>query len=182
LAVDEADRLPHRAARTGWLVTVAVALLPLVPAHLPVTPREPVPVFFTSGDWRRYVTGDRSVLSADMSVWYGGVTAMRWDNATGLGYRMVGGYFLGPDDTGRGRYGAQDRPTGALLGGVAYHGGIPVIGPAERDQARADFELWHAVIIVLAADAPYHDDLKATLEQLVGTGQAVDDVWLWDLR
>jgi hypothetical protein len=181
LAVDDALGRDRR-ARVAWLVAVTAALLPLVPARLPVERTPTVPAFFTSGDWRRYVSADRSVLSADTSVWYGGITAMRWDNATGQGYRMVGGYFLGPDATGKGRYGAPDRPTSALLGGVGYYGGVPGIGPAEQDQARADVRFWRAAIVVLAADAPHHDDLQATLDQLFGAGQPVDDVWLWDLR
>jgi len=107
---------------------------------------------------------------------------MHWDSATAQGYRMVGGYFLGPDEQGKGRYGAPDRPTSALLGSVAYYGGVPPIAQTEQDQARADIRFWRTAIIVLAPDAPHHDDLKATLDELVGPGQAVDDVWLWDVR
>ena len=147
-----------------------------------MAPTAPVPAFFSGGDWRRYVSRDQSVLSADTSVWFGGVSAMHWDNATGHGYRMVGGYFLGPDGDGKGRYGPQERPTAALLGGIAYNGAVPVIGPAQQAQARADVQYWHAAIVVLAADAPHHDDLKATLDQLYEPGQQVDDVWLWDVR
>jgi hypothetical protein len=181
LARSVQEALRHRYG-AGWLVLLAAALLPLVPVRLPVAATAPVPAFFTSGDWRHYVSGDGSVLSADTSVWFGGITAMHWDNATGQGYPMVGGYFLGPDADGKGRYGAQERPTAGLLTSVAYDGGVPGIGPAERAQARADLRFWHTAIIVLAADAPHHDDLAATLDQLVGPGRQVDDVLLWDLR
>ena len=181
-AVDAALGHGRRYPAAVWLVAVTAALLPLVPARLPVTPAPAVPAFFTSGGWRHYVTGDQAVLSADTSVWFGGITAMRWDNATGQGYRMVGGYFLGPDETGKGRYGAPDRPTSSLLDRVGYYGGVPEIGPAERDRARADVRYWHVAIVVLAVDAPHHDDLQATLDQLFGPGQPVDDVRLWDVR
>jgi hypothetical protein len=147
-----------------------------------VEPVPAVPVFFSSGDWRHYVTADQTVLSADTSVWNGGITAMRWANATGQGYRTEGGYFLGPDEVGKGRYGAPDRPTSALLGSVAWYGGVPAIGPTEQEKARVDARFWHLAIVVLAADAPHHDDLQATLDQLFGAGQPVDDVWVWDLR
>jgi dolichyl-phosphate beta-glucosyltransferase len=165
-----------------WLAVLAVALVPILPARLPVTPRPPVPVFFTSGAWRGYVSGDRSVVSADTTVWYGGITAMRWDNTTRHGYRMVGGYFLGPDETGRGTYGAQARPTASLLSGVAYNGGVATVGPAERAQAIVDVRYWRAAIVVLAPDAPHGDDLHATLDELFGPGTRVADVWLWDVR
>jgi len=165
-----------------WVVALAAALLPLFPARLPVTPRPPVPAFFTSGAWRGYVSGDRAVLSADTTVWYGGITAMRWGNATRHGYRVVGGYFLGPDDTGRGGYGARARPTASLLSGIAYNGGVATVGPAERAQAIEDVRYWRAAVVVLAPDAPHADELHATLDALFGPGQQVADVWLWDVR
>jgi hypothetical protein len=107
---------------------------------------------------------------------------MRWDNATGDGYRMVGGYFLGPDGSGKGVYGAVPLPTAALLGGIAGGGGVPAIGPAERDQARADLGTWRAGAVVLAPDAPHHDELRATLEQLLGPARETGGVLLWEVR
>ncbi len=169
-------RLPYRAA---WLVGLVAVLVPLLPVPVPAQARPPTPEFFTSGAWRQYVTGDRSVVSADTTVWFGGVTAMRWDNATGDGYRMVGGYFLGPDWTGKGVYGPVPLPTAALLADIAVAGGVPAIGPAEREQARADLGTWRAGVVVLAPDAPHHDDLRAALEQLVGPAQEVGGVLLW---
>jgi hypothetical protein len=165
-----------------WLAALAMALLPLLPARLPVTPRPAVPAFFTSGAWRSYVSGDRAVLSADTTVWYGGITAMRWGTATSQGYRVVGGYFLGPDATGRGQYGAQPRPTASLLSGIAFNGGVANVGPDERAQAAADIRYWRAAIVVLAPDAPHADELHATLDALFGPGRQVADVWLWDVR
>jgi hypothetical protein len=167
---------------TAWLAGLALVLLALLPVPVPVQPHPAVPEFFTSGAWRQYVDGDRSVLSADPTVWYGSITAMRWDNATGHGYRMVGGYFLGPDATGKGAYGTVPLPTAALLAGVAWSGGAPAIGPAEREQARADLRTWKAALIVLAPDAPHHDELRAVVDQLVGPGQEAGGVVLWDVR
>ena len=165
-----------------WLVGLAVVLLPLLPVPIPVQARPPVPVFFTGGTWRNYVTGDQAIVSADLTVWYGGITAMRWDTATGQGYRMVGGYFLGPDASGKGGYGTVNLPTANLLGGVAGNGGTPAIGSAEIAQARTDVRTWKASIIVLAPDAPHRDDLRLTLTALFGPGQEVSDVVLWDVR
>jgi hypothetical protein len=166
----------------AWLVGLALALLPLVPVPVPVQGRPAVPVFFSSGAWRAYVRADQSVLSADTSVWFGGITAMRWNNATRHGFRTVGGYFLGPDQSGKGAYGTPPLPTAALLGGVAANGGVPAIGPAETAQARVDVRAWNAAVVVLAPDAPHHDDLQATATALFGPGQPVADVWLWDVR
>jgi hypothetical protein len=176
LSVDEARR--HRYG-VAWLVLVAAVLVPLVPVRLPVAQTAPVPVFFSSGDWRRYLPPGKSLVSADTTVWYGGVTAMHWDVATGQGYPMVGGYFLGPDATGKGQYGAVNPPTADLLYNIVYNGGVPPIGDAERAQARTDVAYWKAGLIVLAPDTPHHDELRATLEALFGPGRSADDVVLW---
>jgi len=176
LLLDEALKRRYAAIAVAL---VAAALVPLVPVPLPVAATAPVPAFFASGDWKKYVPEGRSVVSADTTVWFGGVTAMHWDDATGQGYPMVGGYFLGPDPTGKGQYGTQDRLTAAMLGNIVYNGGVPAIGDTERAQARADVGYWRAAIVVLAADAPHHDELQATLEQLFGPGEPADDVLLW---
>jgi hypothetical protein len=45
--------------------------------------------------------------------------------------------------------------------------------------ARADLAFWGASCVVLADDAPHHDDLLATLVALFGPGTRVADVWTW---
>ena len=116
------DRIRGR-LRYGWTLVLAAALLPIAPTPVPVQRAVPVPAFFTSGQWRQYVHDDQSVLSGDPSVWNGSFTAMDWDDATGQEYRMVGGYFLGPDKQGKGAYGAPIRPTVELLTAIVYYGG-----------------------------------------------------------
>ncbi len=168
--------------RYGWVggLALALALVPVIPRQLPVAPRPGVPVFFTGGDWRTYLRGDRSVLSAD-TTWDGNITAMNWDNATGQGYRAVGGYFLGPDWSGKGSYGPQTRPTAGLLAGIGYNGGVPRIGGEQREQLRQDVRFWDAGLIVLGPGAPHAGDLRTALDQLVGPGRRVDDVTIWDV-
>ncbi len=165
----------------AWLAVLAGVLIPIAPVPLPVIGRPAVPAFFTSGHWQRYVTGDESVLSADTLASHGAVQ-MSWDNATMQGYRMVGGYFVGPDQSGAGQVGPVPRPTAALLTGVALSGRQTDIGAAERAQLAADVRFWHAAIIVLAPGAPNPDALRGTLDRLVGPGLRVDDVWVWDVH
>jgi hypothetical protein len=180
LALDEVLSQPAFAVRLVGVLVIAAALVPVVPRRLPVAPRPPVPAFITSGDWRPYLTGDRSLLSAD-TTWFGYINAMVWDDAARHGYRMVGGYFLGPDAQGRGSYGPQQRPTASLLAGVAYNGGMPEVHDRQLAEARADVRFWDAGLVVLADDAPHPDDLRAVLDQLFGPGRRVDDVWLWQV-
>jgi hypothetical protein len=171
-----------RPVRYGWLLLLAAALIAIAPRPLPVQPRAAVPAFFASGDWRPYVPPGTSVLSADVSVWYGGIFGMHWGNAAGQDYRVVGGYFLGPDWTGRGTYGGQGRPTSDLLGGVLGGGQVPAIGDDQRRQAVEDIRYWDAAIVVLAPGTANADALHQALNGLFGPGRQVDDVWLWDTR
>jgi hypothetical protein len=169
-------------ARYAWVAALVAVLLPIAPRPLPVVSRPPVPAFFTSGAWHRFVRADQAVLNADATVWNGGIDAMHWDTATRQGYLAVGGYFLGPDASGRGTYGPAGRPTSDLLGNVALGGGVPQIGDVQRANLVADARYWHLAIIVLAPGAPHGQDLYTTLGQLVGPGRRVDDVWIWDVR
>jgi len=177
-AVDELMRQPSPMLRLVGFLALGVALAPVVPRQLPVHQRASVPSFIASGDWRRYLPDDRSLLDAD-TTWNGNIEAMMWDNVAGHRYRAVGGYFLGPDESGKGSYGPVGRPTASLLAGVGYDGGTPAIGDEQRAQAQEDVRFWQAGLVVLYDGAPHRDELHTTLDQLLGTGERVDDVWLW---
>ena len=169
--------------RYGWTLVLVAALLPIAPTPVLVQRAVPVPAFFTSGQWRQYVHDDQSVLSGDASLWRGSVTAMDWDDATGQGYRMVRGYFLGPDEQGKGAYGAPIRPTVELLTAIAHYGGNRKITDAQRAAFRADLRDWHTAIVVLSPDAPHHDELRYALNQLTGQpARQVPGALLWDVR
>ena len=169
--------------RYGWALAAAAVLLPIAPTPLLAARAEPVPAFFTTGQWRQYVHGDQSVLSADSRIWTGAFTAMDWDDATGQQYRVAGGYFLGPDQHGKGVFDAPARPTTALLTNIAYYGGNRSITSAQRAAFRADLRYWHTAIVVLGPDTPHHDQLRYALNQLTGhPARQVAGVLLWDVR
>ena len=169
--------------RYGWTLVLVAALLPIAPTPVLVQRAVPVPAFFTSGQWRQYVHDDQSVLSGNASVWNGSLTAMGWDDATGQEYRMVGGYFLGPDEHGKGAYGAPIRPTVALLTDIVHYGGNRQITDAQRAAFRADLRYWHTAIVVLTPNAPHHDELRYALNQLTGQpARQVQGALLWDVR
>ena len=169
--------------RYGWALVLVAVLLPIAPTPLLAARAEPVPAFFTSGQWRHYVHGDQSVLSADTRNWPGAFTAMDWDDATGQGYRMVGGYFLGPGKHGRGVFDAPARPTTALLTDIVYYGGNRSITSAQRAAFRADLRYWHTAIVVLGPYTPHHDQLQQALDQLTGqSAQQIQGALLWDVQ
>ncbi|HEX6500551.1 MAG TPA: DUF2079 domain-containing protein [Micromonosporaceae bacterium] len=183
------DRLPPlpRSTRRGWLLALAVALLPLVPVPLATTPRAPVPVFISSGDWRRYLPAGTALASVPPAS-DRNPDGQRWQAAARFGFAIPAGFFLGPGGPdGRGRIGPVPRPTAALLTDVAAHGGEPVITEGDRARARADLAYWHAGLVVLSDGGPgsrwtpHHDELLRTVTALLGPGRRVDDVWLWQV-
>jgi hypothetical protein len=168
--------------RYGWAVVLVAALLPIAPTPVLAGPAPAVPGFFTSGRWATYVPAGQSVLSGNPSGGSASFTAMRWDNATGQGYRMVGGYFLVPDENGRGAYGVPGRPTSVLLTDIVRFGGTRQITAAQRAAFRADVRYWRTAIVVLSPYAPHHDELRSALNQLTGEpARQVQGVLLWDV-
>ena len=168
--------------RYGWTAVLVAALLPIAPTPVPATRALPVPAFFTSGQWRHYVDDDQSVFVVDAVFWTGSFATMGWDNATGQEYRMVGGYFLGPHEDGRGDYGPALRPTAELLINIVDYGASTRITAAQRAAFRADERYWDAAIVVLGPDAPHHDQLRYVIDQLTGQpARQVPGALLWDV-
>ena len=182
-SVRAAATAPGAWLRYGWMLVLAAALLPIAPTPVPAGPAAPVPAFFTSGQWHQYVHGDQSVYVVDSVFWIGSFTTMDWDNATGQGYRMVGGYFLGPFPGSSGNYGPPLRPTSELLINIVQYGASTRITAAQRAAFRADVRYWHAAIVVLSPAAPDYDQLRNVLDQLTGhRPRQVPGALLWDVR
>ncbi|NLU84779.1 glycosyl transferase [Rhodococcus sp. HNM0569] len=161
-----------------WTVGVVGALLPLVPTPLPVADRAPAPAFFANGTWREYVD-DGAVVTVPLPS-PDDATALRWQTEQHLGFRLAGGYFVGPGRDGAGKYGPVDRPTALLLADVARTGKVPQLDADARARARADLAFWHADVLVLPPSL-HSDGLRQTVTDLVGAAPSyVDDVWVWD--
>jgi hypothetical protein len=163
----------------GCLALVAV-LLPLVPAGpLGTTPRPPVPRFISSGDWRQYVAEGRTLVPVPLDSPH----AIRWGPAADFGFAVPQGYFIGPTSATdrRGRWGAPLRPTSVTLDRIVKgrHGGTATA--VERRRAVADARFWQADAFVLES-GPREQALRQWLDGCFGSGQQVDDVWVWDVR
>jgi hypothetical protein len=182
------DTVVHRSPRRlGPIIAVGVvALVPILPLPVPTVPRAPLPLFFTSGDWRGYVVPGRSVMPVPPAT----ATApdgQRWQTATNFAFAIPGGYFLGPGRDGHSTIGAVPRATDAILDGVAATGVVPTITDTDRTQARADLAFWDTGVIVLPDESigsgddwsANHDALYQVCDELFGPGRRVDDVWLW---
>ncbi|MEG3632315.1 hypothetical protein [Micromonospora palythoicola] len=178
LAVDRALRGTGRVRRLA-LVTVAVAVLPLIPAPLPTAHRPPVPEFITAGHWRTCVEPGGVLVPVPLATpkqpW-----PMRWATAADAEFSMPQGFFIGPHGRGgSAAMGVAPRPTSALLAEVARSGLRPVVGDEQRRRAATDVEHWDASCVVLAADTAHSDSLRLTLEALYGPSTRLSDAWYW---
>ncbi|MBE1488639.1 glycosyltransferase family protein [Plantactinospora soyae] len=161
----------------GLLLAV---LLPLLPRPVPTIPVGfPVPDFVTSGQWRPYVRDGRSLVPIPFPD-VKDASGLRWAAITGVPFAVPGGYFLGPDAEGHGRFGPPPRPTFELLSDVAATGERAEVSDADRANARTDLAYWRADVVVLGRHR-YADTLRETLDALLGPSRRVSDVWLWDV-
>jgi dolichyl-phosphate beta-glucosyltransferase len=144
--------------------------------------RPVIPPFVASGAWRSYVGPDQSVLVVPLSNW-DNYTGMLWAASTGLDMKMSHGYFLGPTGAVNGSQawpGPAPRPTNLLLDAATYTRNVPKITEADRVRAREDLAYWHTAII-MTPDQPATRAIRATINGLVGPGQLVGGVWVWDV-
>jgi hypothetical protein len=170
--------------RLVWSAACFVALVPLIPTPQPATPRDPVPVFYSSGAWRDHFPKG-SVVVPVPGGWGEYLEEMRWSTATNQEFKIVGGYFLAPnlaDPKRQAAFGPDNPPTNMLMQKVSVEGQVPEITQAERDQARADATRWKATAFVLYDRHGNADVLRQLVDQLFGPGQHVQDVWVWDVR
>ncbi|GAB3064722.1 hypothetical protein [Micromonospora schwarzwaldensis] len=174
-------RALHEPGPTRRLVPLAVgaALLSVFPTPLPTVDRPPLPEFVTGGHWRQCVRPG-GVLVPVPTATPQQPGPMRWATATGVGFGMPEGFFIGPyGPGGSATMGTWQRPTSALLADVARRGVPPAIGDRQRRQAARDVDAWGASCVALTDDAPHAELLRRTLEALFGPGLRVADAWTW---
>ncbi|KIQ16658.1 6-pyruvoyl-tetrahydropterin synthase-related protein [Rhodococcus sp. MEB064] len=165
-----------------WTGALSLALVPLAPTPLPTADRGETPAFLADGTWREYVD-QGSILTVPVPN-PGTAAALRWQVATGLEYRIAGGYFVGPSGMadGEAKYGAIDRPTAKLLGTVGRTGIVPTLSDQQRATAREDLSFWDADV-VMVPPTDHQDELRDTVDDLLGQGATdIDGTYVWDVR
>ena len=125
------------------VVGLVVALVPIVPTPIPVLSRNPVPRFVSDGTWKRYVGSDRSLVFAPLAE-PEHIDPMAWQGEALMGYRMPGGYFLGPEGPDRiGKWPVSDRHFAQMLAKVGYRNEVVSVTDLDRAQAQNDVRAWH---------------------------------------
>ena len=180
LGLEQARRHHLLAVRVAVPVLVAVALLPLIPAPLPTEDRDPVPVFYSEGHWRQCAEPGEVIVPVPLPT-PPEPEAMRFATAQNVAFGLPEGFFIGPyGRNGNATIGTWKRPTSALLAQVARTGRLEPIDDRVRAQARTDLARWKASCVVLT-EHPYHEQLRLTVEDLLGPGQRVADAVIWPL-
>ncbi|WP_229399264.1 hypothetical protein [Micromonospora okii] len=193
LGAEHARRLAreHPAARPQIRFATAtvlfMALLPAFPTPLPATRLDPVPEFVTSGAWRPYVAGGRSVVTLPLpDTNY--ADPLRWSAATGLDLPLARGYFLGPDTrpgAPEGRialFTAPPRPTSSFFLTIRRTGEVPPVTGPTRRAALEDLRYWRAGVVVLGPHE-HADALRRGMTELTGVRPTyTGGVWVWDVR
>ena len=200
LTVDEllGVGLPGR-RQTMFAVGFAVALVPIFPLPVLVTPRAPEPKFIADGTWEKYVP-EGGVLSALPFAINVAADGQRWQAYTmargGRQFRIPDGYFLGPEAEAeaepgqevKGRIGAVPRRTDWLFLRAALYGYVATLDNWDREEARADFAYWGVDAVFLPQEITgsqgplYRSALERTATDLLGPPEQVDDVLVWRIR
>jgi hypothetical protein len=173
--------------RLATVTALAMALLPILPTPLPSTRLDPTPDFVTSGAWRPYVSGGRSVVTLPLPD-SDYADPLRWSAETRLEMPLARGYFLGPDTRPRAAEGrialftAPPRPTSSFFGTIRRTKAVPPITPQSRVAAVDDLRYWRAGAVILGPHE-HEDALRRGMTELTGIQPVrTGGVWLWDVR
>lgn len=160
------------------ILGLVAALVPILPVPIPVRARPATPDFISTGQWRNWVAPGRSLVTIPLTS-EEFPAAMEWQR-TSSDFKIAGGYFLGPDDTGRARFGAQPRPTAAIMREVYKTGRVPIVTDTMRRQFREDAAYWNAAAFVLPDDQTTSWlPLRWLMNALAGPPHEVTDVTIW---
>jgi hypothetical protein len=164
--------------RVAVPAAIVAALLPLTPAPLQTTYREPVPSFITTGAWRQCAPAGGVIVPVPLPT-PTAPDSMRWAAAADAAFGLPEGFFIGNyGPGGRASVGTYKQPTSALLADVAKTGVVPEITDATRARAQTDLAYWRADCVALA-HGPNEGPLRTTLERLLGPGTPIADTWTW---
>jgi hypothetical protein len=129
---------PGRRPRWRWaLALVAVAML-LPTAGRSFYHEQPIPAFFTDGAWRQVLRPGDRVFALPYGV-YG--PSMVWNEATGYGFELVGGYFEPP-------------PEGYEAPVIQELSRASTFSPSRTDELRAFLRAKGATVVVVDATTP----------------------------
>jgi hypothetical protein len=105
-----------------------------------------VPAFFTGRDVRRIPDGSVALLAPFPSP--RNASPMFWQAMADLRFRTPGGYFVGPDPSGKPHYGANPRRLSGVMAKVRSGWQASRLGPALRAELAGDLACWRVSTVV----------------------------------
>jgi hypothetical protein len=158
---------------------LVIALLPIVPTPLTVSARHRAPTFFSTGAWRDEVPVGATIGLMPFG-WQGDLNMMQWQTEQGLNFKILNGYFLGPDPDRDDRRGTFDGGTYLVQTVLSqYQSARLVLTADERAYCLSQLRDWGTAMLVLPDDAPNADVVRDGAEQILGPGRHVEDSWIW---
>jgi hypothetical protein len=172
------DRFWTRTRIVG-IGALAITLLPIAPTPLTVSARHRAPRFFATGAWRDQVPPGATIGLMPFG-WQGDLNMMQWQTEQHFNFKILNGYFLGPDP-------ARDDRQGTFGGGTylvqevlsQYQSTRLVLTADERVYCRSQLREWGTALLVLPDDAPNADVVRDGADQILGPGRHVEDSWIW---
>lgn len=149
--VAESRCRPMRAAGGAALLGIsAVALAPAVPFP---TRAATVPAFFTSAAVQKLPEGAVAFVLPAVQQ-----DSELWQLQAGMRFRMLGGWFLGPDAHGHVQQGPASTPLTRAVADVETSGDVILVDPAQIAAYRAELQRDHVDAIVVT---PYEPNAHA---------------------
>ncbi len=167
----------HRAAAMMVLVAVLAPLIPQL--RFPSTPAH-IPRFFRSEAVRRIPAGSVALvapLPRDTST----AEPMLWQAAAGMRFRMVGGYALGPDPTGR--FSFLPIPTElSILMEEIQRGAMPTLDEPKKERLRAELRAKDVDVILVGPMTNQESMVELFRLLLRRDGVEVGGVQMWPVN
>jgi hypothetical protein len=160
-------------------LATAFALLTLLPAGAYAAREAATPTFFAHAAQHLRPGDVVETVPAVTSVWDGGARPMRWQAQADMGYKIVGGYFIGSDAANDVLIEAPVTPYQRGVDDIAARRPVSVPASAAAESLRAA-----GVTVVVVVPEPDRDTpavLAWTAAATGVTGTPVDDAWVFRL-
>jgi len=162
--VEALIRERRRSVQAAGAALLALSALALAPA-LPLASRPTAtPAFFTSAAVRSIPPDSVAYLLPLHSP-----EPMLWQAISGMRFRMVGGWYLGPDATGHVRNGPAPTPLSDALTDIENTGTLTTPSPAHLALYRQELRRDHVQSIILTSYEPHAPVVAEFLQDLTGT-------------
>lgn len=154
-------RIPVIGAAAALVALIGVSLFPALPqASRPTA----IPAFFTGQAVRSIPEGSVAYILPSVDP-----EPMLWQVAAGMRFRMLGGWYLGPDAAGHVHDGPVPTPLSEAVADVETSGDVQPLPAAQRALFRAELHRDGVESIVVTSAEPHAAAVARFFQELTGT-------------